>query len=145
MIENRSNDKIGKWAVIRKGFLQDDRAVTGLEKLWLKSRAFSNRNCCIQCREWDDDPIGMADMIWRNSTPDPIIYDIDYSWGGGWGMPQLAKALRERGLWIDTAVMCDPVYRSPRLTMRWRSLINKGPLTPKIVIPPNVRKIIWFR
>jgi len=145
MIDERSNDKIEKWFILRKGLWQDDRKVTGLENLWLKSRAFSNRCCCIQCREWDDDPIGMANMIWRNSTPDPIIYDISYSAGGGHGMPALAKALQERGLFIDTAVMCDPVDLSTLVFMHWRSLINRGPLAPKIIIPPNVRKIIWFR
>lgn len=137
--------KIPKWCILHPGYNQDRNRVTGLELIWLDGRKESDEETCIQYREWNDDHEGMADMIWRNSPSDVIIKIISYSWGGGWGAIQLARALLRRGLRVAVIVACDPVYRSPYLIMRWRSLINRGPLAPKIIIPRNVDRVIWFR
>lgn len=139
------SDLIHTWHILRSGKWQDRREVTGIEKLWLEARDQSGPGVCVQYREWDDDPDGMANLIWRNSPPDVTINDYDYSYGGGWGFTQFARALLRRGLRIATAVMCDPVYCPPLAIMRWRSLVNRGPLAPKIVIPRNVDRIVWFR
>ena len=136
---------IDLWIILISGFTEDLRSVTGTEKLWSKLRGQSAPQTCVQHRLWKDDWEGFASMIFRNSVEAPRIVVGAYSWGGGWGFTQLAANLGSCGLKIAHAVLADPVYRSPLHVMKWRSLINRGPLAPKIRIAENVEKVTWLR
>ncbi len=134
------------------GFTQTIAYLVGMLKLWRQLREMSSEDrfiCHPQrwCANWAD----IADFIHaitQNGGEKPTIYVVAYSWGGGWGFIRLAKELKKRGLHISKAVLCDPVYRSPLLPFGWltrlRTMINKGPLAPKIVIPSNVENVWHF-
>jgi hypothetical protein len=130
------------------GFTQTIGRNVGMIKLWRELRELSAEDRFIAhpqrwCANWSD----MAEFlhgITQNGGDKPTIYVAAYSWGGGWGFIRLAKELKKRGLHIAKAVLCDPVYRSRWHLLKWRSLVNKGPLAPKIVIPSNVENVWYF-
>src|SRR6185437_8047403 len=99
--------------------------------------------CRVELREWDADWQRVAEHVLLCAIAGdvrPQIKIYAFSWGAGWGFLQLARRLRERGLEVDAAVLSDPVYRSPLLIDRWRSLVGR----PKIVVPDNVHQVDWF-
>lgn len=134
------------------GFTQTIGRNVGMIKLWRQLRDMTSEDRFIErpqrwCSNWAD----TADFIHgisQNGEKKPTICVAAYSWGAGWGFIRLAKELKKRGLRIDKAVLCDPVYRSPLLPFGWltriRSLINSGPLAPRIVIPSNVENVWYF-
>jgi hypothetical protein len=68
-----------------------------------------------------------------------------YSWGAGYGATKFAKELRRLGMQIQTMVLCDPVYRSPLVGFRWRSLLSRGSVfAPTVYIPENVGEVFSF-
>ena len=76
------------------------------------------RDVLVYIREWNTDWESFAKEI--NSIEPTEVLVCAYSWGGGFGMPQLAKRL----LAPVTCVLCDPVYRSKTLVGRCRSTEN---------------------
>jgi hypothetical protein len=93
---------------------------------------------------WCDDFDKVAEHIWvlseRYSTSARVcIYA--YSWGAGWGAMQFAKALKKRGIPVSVMVLSDPVYRHPRITLRWLALMRSW---VAIKVPSNVREVYHF-
>lgn len=133
---------IAVWHVVITGFMQTLREPTGGQQLWDEIRRAQPGPPALLL-PWNADWQGVADLIWRFRPLDrpPRVYVYAYSFGGGWGFPQLARELAEREIEIEHAVLADAVFRP-----RWRLL---APLSltpwPKIVAPPNVRKVSWFR
>lgn len=130
------------WHVPICGFTQSLAAPTGIELLWqsLRREHHNGRVCVLdpQCwnRRWED----LAEFVWRfrpAATPRIAVYA--YSWGAGWGFVQFAKALRRRGLIVDVAVLCDPVYRHGWIG-NWRALWPAS----TIRVPCNVSCVHWL-
>jgi hypothetical protein len=91
----------------------------------------------IRKLEWNSDWNAVADMIADICQFDSTVSVYAYSWGAGYGARKLAKFLAERGICINTAVLCDPVYRSRFLPFRFLALTR----FPKIKWPANVLNI----
>lgn len=130
-----------KWIVPISGFTQSIKSGTGFDRLWKKLRTLSGPDIVVVtpqrwCAKFDH----LAEFIFRHSQPDPpTVIVAAYSWGCGYGALALFKELRKRGIKVDHAVLCDPVYHS--WTRPWRALI----FSEGIVIPSNVREVTWFR
>ena len=124
--------------IIISGFTQTLRAETGSERLWLQLRKHSTPGRMVIMREWRADWRGVAEHLSRVCTSTPVIRVYAYSWGGGWGFIRLSRELEKRGLVVASAVLCDPVYRSPWLP-EW---LPVNPLSmmrfPKIRVPGNL-------
>ena len=127
--------------------------MTGSDKLWDRMRPLSSPETTILTpQEWKFDAAAMANWLHRHlPQKDHTILVAAYSWGGGWGFPQLAKECDKRGLRIRMAVLCDPVYRSPYFIGKWKSMVNRndwysvgGILAPKIKVPASVDEVAWF-
>lgn len=127
------------------GFTQTTKNPTGLETLWQMLRELSSPTDSVQGpASWKDDPEAKAGLVGRNTELDAKINVFAYSWGAGWFFPRFAQALQRWGRSIDNVVLCDPVYRSPRLLFRGRSLLNRV-WAPSIRIPSNVRRVQIYR
>jgi len=111
---------------------------TGSRELWRKLRMerdlCDGRDVLVELKEWDTDWKDYAKYI--NSLNPPEVLVCAYSWGGGFGMPQLCKRL----VAPVTCVLCDPVYHSPTLLGRWKAFFDRW----KIKIPKNVRVVRWL-
>ena len=118
---------------------------TGSKRLWRKmciaDDLHANRDVVILLREWKSDWKDYAKYI--NSLEPTEVLICAYSWGGGFGMPQLAKRL----VAPVTCVLCDPVYRSKTLIGRWAAFCDW-----KIKVPENVtvvahliQKAKWYQ
>ena len=128
------------------GFTQDTSRVTGIEKIWRELRLRSSADTWVLPPQvWNADWRALANLIRNNAQQDAEIVIVAYSWGAGHGFVTLAKELDKHGLVIQEAILADPVYRSPRTLLRWRSLVNRGPLAPTIKIPQNVGGVFWTR
>jgi hypothetical protein len=95
----------------------------------------------VYLREWNIDWEGFAKEI--NSLEPTEVLVCAYSWGGGFGMPQLTKRL----VAPVTCVLCDPVYRSITPVGRWMAFMDW-----KICVPENVsvvahliQKAKWYQ
>lgn len=146
---------IADWHICISGYRQHEGQFTGLHCAWLALRNLSTPKCCVELRKWDSDWRGLAELIWltrpdsdptrpsatvpgwhgRREQPRVNIYA--YSWGVGYGFVRLAKALGRRGITVDNAVLCDPVYRSRLVSARWLAFTG----WPSITIPPNVLNV----
>ena len=120
-----------KAIIIISGFTQKMHQDTGSRQLWRKMHVAddlcANRDVLIALKEWDSDWKQYAKYI--NSLKVSEVLICAYSWGGGYGMPQLAKRLKAP----VTCVLCDPVYRSKTILGRWAAFCDW-----KINIPVNV-------
>ena len=128
---------MSKIIIVISGFTQQMHQNTGSRRLW--------RNLCIErdlcatkgvevhLKEWNSDWKDYAKFI--NSLKPSEVLICCYSWGGGFGMPQLSKRLQ-----CDVSVVaCDPVYHSPTLFGRWWALFDR-----KIRLPKNVSVVGWL-
>ncbi len=98
-------------------------------------------------RNWSDDWIGLAARAARDGVTRAIIFG--YSWGGGWGAPNLAKHLGKFNVRVIHIGLCDAVYRPtwlptwlPANIFAFRALV---PSWPKIRIPAHVEEIRAIR
>lgn len=80
--------------------------------------------------------IAMETEEWENVR----IVAFCFSYGGGWGFLQLARELGKRDLNIETAVLCDAVYRSRWFIGKWLAFVD----WPMIRVPDNVCRVIPF-
>jgi hypothetical protein len=87
----------------------------------------------VELKEWDSDWKSYAKYI--NSFEPTEVLVCAYSWGGGFGMPQLCKRL----VAPVTCVLCDPVYHSPTIFGRWWALFDRT-----IKVPKNVTVKRWL-
>jgi hypothetical protein len=125
-----------KIIVVISGFTQKRFQNTGSRQLWRK--LCIERDMCrcsntfVDFREWDSDWSSYARFI--NSMNPSEVLICCYSWGAGYGMPQLAKRLKCN----VEVVACDPVYRSPTPLGRWMAFSDH-----EIKIPKNVSIVGW--
>jgi hypothetical protein len=136
-----------KWLVPLMGFRESAARRTGMERLWAELRRYASPSCTVLSPwEWRDNMRSLAAFICRNSpgTP-PRLFVFAYSWGGGYAFPRLAAECDRLGVVIETACLCDPVYRS-RILPPWLPL---NPLSllrgRRIVVPASVQAVFWVR
>ena len=125
-----------KVIVVISGFTQKNHQNTGSKQLWRELRLLDDlcegQDSLIQLKEWDSDWKAYAKYI--NSLEPTEVLICCYSWGGGYGMPQLSKRLQ-----CDvSAVVCDPVYYSPTIFGRWWALFDG-----RIKLDKNVKVVGW--
>jgi len=129
------------------GFTESANSRTGIEKIWADLRCLASpRVTVLMPWEWHDDMRSLAAFINRNSPGSvPRIFCFAYSWGAGYAFPRLARECERLGLTIETACLCDPVYRSGLLP--WWLPLNPLSLTrrPQIGIPSSVERVHWVR
>lgn len=132
---------IRKWHVPIMGFQQGINRITGFDILWRKLRAYADSETSVVTpQRWSGRFDALAEFIWR-MQPDPTSPQINiysYSWGCGRGFIQLSRELDKRGLQVQNAVLCDPVYYS--WWRPWRAMV----MSPPITIPRNVLNVEWF-
>lgn len=124
------------------GFRQDDGPKSGLAKLHGKLiERYPGRNHVypVALRTWDDDMWTLAAHI-VDRDPDVTVV-VGYSYGCGWGTPQLAEALAQYGRKIDLLCAIDPVPRFRFLPAKAISLTRWG----KYKVPHNVIDCIYWR
>ena len=93
---------------------------------------------------WCDDWSKIAEHIWVLSErydDDAQVCIYAYSWGAGWGAMQFAKALKKCGVDVVIMVLSDPIFRHPRICLRWLALTKSW---RAIKVPSNVREIYHF-
>ena len=125
-----------KVIIIISGFTQKTYQKTGSRHLWRKIHLLDDlcaeSDVLIDLKEWDSDWSYYAKFI--NSLNPESVFIACYSWGGGFGMPELAKDLE-----CDVSVVaCDPVFRSKTPFARWMAFADK-----KIKLSDNVSIIGW--
>ncbi len=126
-----------KCIVVISGFTQKNHEDTGSHELWLNLHMerdlLVGTDVKIFLREWDSDWKAFSKFI--NSLDPTEVLVCAYSWGGGFGMPQLCKRL----VAPVTCILCDPVFRSKTLVGRWASFCDW-----KIKVPDNVTVVKHF-
>ena len=121
-----------KAIVVISGFTQKNHQNTGSRQLWRELRMERDvmrvgKDALVYLREWNTDWKAFAEEI--NILEPTEVLVCAYSWGGGFGMPQLCKRL----VAPVTCVLCDPVFRSKTLIGRWAAFCDW-----KIKVPDNV-------
>lgn len=111
---------------------------TGSRQLWRELRLerdlCDGRGVLVELKEWNTDWEDYAKYI--NSLEPSEVLVCCYSWGAGFGMPQLTKRL----VAPVTCVVCDPVYHSPTILGRWKAFFDRW----KIKVPKNVTVVRWL-
>ena len=99
----------------------------------------------VQLLEWNEDPEGWARHVAaRTKGPDDKILVCAYSYGGGWWFRLFAEKLKHIGIKVNTAVLCDPVYRRPWYSrwLQWRAVTKWWP--QELEYPDNIKRIVHF-
>ena len=106
----------------------------------------------VWIHRWNEHWAEMAQRIWWLGQYHEREIEVGiyaYSWGAGWGFIQLAKELRELGITVKHAVLCDPVYRHNYPLGNWRAFSNHPLLSwcmrTKIIVPDNVKEVFVYR
>jgi pimeloyl-ACP methyl ester carboxylesterase len=137
-----SPEHIVRWRILISGFLQHLGEPSGMDALFvaLDEEVWYGGRTRTELRCWNDRWPGLAEFVWRHRPPnnglDVCIFG--YSWGGASSM-LLARELGRRGIAVRAMVLTDAVYRNWWLP--WRVFCR----WPKIVVPPNVREVFWYR
>ena len=137
---------LSAWHIVICGFTQGIGRRTGSHTLWMAlNQSLSDAKTAVLLYPWHSRWSDVAEMVAVSSDTagPPKICVYAYSWGAGYGFVQLAKQLRRRGLSIDQAVLCDPVYKSPLWSLAWLSLVHQW-LGLAIHVPANVRHVQHF-
>jgi hypothetical protein len=126
-----------KVIVVISGFTQQMHQNTGSRQLWrelcMERDLMTTGDTIVRLKEWNSDWKAYAKFI--NSLAPTEVLVCCYSWGGGFGMPQLCKRL----VAPVTCVACDPVYHSPTVFGRWWALFDRS-----IKVPKNVTVKRWL-
>lgn len=138
---------ISKRHICISGFLQDKSVKNGLDEIYLSLLKYSSPSTVVSMCSWRDDWDAFAEFIFR-TAPDDLDVDVrvySYSWGCGYGFIRLANELRERGIRIKYAVLCDPVkyykfLKTRLLLSKWGVLDD-----PKIRVPDTVDEVWYIR
>ncbi|MEM0964806.1 MAG: hypothetical protein AAGJ81_01475 [Verrucomicrobiota bacterium] len=128
------------WILCISGFTETIGEHTGTARLWKQLRKLSSPETSVQLFEWDENWRKKAAFIAEHSDPDVRILVCAYSWGAGYGFRKLARHLQHYDIAIETAVLCDPIYRSRTLFLRWLAFVPGLPIR----IPTNVREVFYF-
>lgn len=137
---------IGKRLICISGFTQSKARPNGIEALWLKLLHYERHGIRVSYMPWNSDWSGFAEHVFRTAHGTLLHLDVRcfcYSWGCGHGFLSLAREFRKRGMQIRFAVLSDPVYfyRWAIWRSMWSPLLGK----PKLVIPPNVKRVWHYR
>lgn len=139
-----TNAPILSWHICISGFTQRENSLHGIVRLWRDLHGkLESAESVVSLRTWNSRWADLAEhilLIQQNQGQAIRIAVYAYSYGAGWGLVQFAKQLRRRGLWVDVAVLADPVYRSPWLLFRWLAMTSWRQVT----IPSNVKLVRWF-
>lgn len=138
---------IKRWIIVISGFTERLGDSTGTRKLWRTlRRCHVDEQTAVLVFTWRDDWEQIAEFIFQESQNGnrPQIVVAAYSWGAGHGFIELAYELGRRGLIVDRAVLCDPVYYSwlPLWLARFVKAISPR---SQITVPRNVEHVVWFR
>ncbi|MEO0966233.1 MAG: hypothetical protein AAFY08_14080 [Planctomycetota bacterium] len=124
------------------GFTETVGANTGIAAIWSALRSLSSPRVFVHSPlAWDDNAEERAAFLASVTDADSVIAIYAYSWGAGWGATRLCEALERRGRRVALLVMIDPVYRSPLLIGRFRSLMNRV-WAPVITLPDSVERVV---
>lgn len=125
---------MSKAIAIIGGFTEKDFDLTGSRKLYneLQVRFPKQR---VEFAQWKEGK-ALGEYFTSVGVSEALVGA--YSWGGGYGLPELAKAFEGN----VTAILCDPVYRSRFPWMRWRALTHYW--IPTIKFSDNVSVLHWF-
>ena len=125
--------------IVFSGFHQKWGEDTGSEKLYENFKQFANfggHNDIVMVfkREWHD----WEELAsWLNDHDVSECFVCAYSWGAGYGLSKFAKAFSG----AISCVLCDPVFRSKYLWMRWLAILaDKTIEYPKNV---TVKKVFY--
>ena len=132
--------RISDWVILGMGFTQNIGRDNGATKVWFSLRHLRGETKeVLPPQRWNANAKWIAAFIAENSTTDPIIRVVSYSWGCGCFFLRLAKELGKRGLKIARAVLCDPVYYG--FGRWWRAFC----FSRAIRIPENVVEVWRLR
>lgn len=129
------------WIICIAGFSEKRGAHTGTSRLYMRLREWTAPETTVRFWLWDEDWRDRAAHIARVSPPDARILVCAYSWGAGHGFVRLSRALQRLGRRVETAVLCDPVYRSRTLLGRWLAIVP----WLRVRVPANVDDVLWLR
>lgn len=133
-----------EWWVLISGFRQSRGEATGLQKLYMKLVDIRTASTPMFMEHWNSRFDQLAQLIWRSSVDDdirPVIRVAAYSWGCGHGFVEFANALNERGLSVNTAVLCDPVFHQWWRPHRAMIPVSWASLRKPIEVPGNVGEV----
>lgn len=109
---------------------------TGIVAIWDELRSLSSPEVFVHPPlAWNVNAEERAAFLASVTDADTAIVIYAYSWGAGWGATRLSAALERRGRRVALLFMIDPVYRSPWLIGRFRSLMNR--VWPPVIRLPN--------
>lgn len=134
-----------KVIIVISGFTQKRYQKTGSRQLWRKLHLLDDLcaepDVLIDLKEWNAGWGSYAKFI--NSLSPSEVFVCAYSWGGGFGMPELTKRL----VAPVTCVLCDPIYRSKTLLTRWAAFLDWRIYVPKnvTVVGHLIQKAKWWR
>ena len=132
--------------IVASGFTQEryDPASNGCARLYRSlRRAHVSETTEVWFREWHEQPRNFARYVAKYSGKRDRVMIAAYSYGCGWWFRRFAERLVREGQRVDTAVLCDPVYRrDPAMRwMQWRAVLG-GPQTLRL--PPNIERVVHF-
>lgn len=117
------DNKIKTWILVISGFRQTYKADDGSDELYYKLHKYNSPTVRVERLTWKENWRQWAGWIEKNSTSGTKILVFAYSYGAGHGYRKLAKYLARLNVKVYFAVLCDPVYRSWLLILRWLALI----------------------
>lgn len=139
-----SCSSIRQWHVVISGFLQRQGHPNGMLRLAMQlHRQYASNDCMVELRLWQEDMKGLAEKIWLTRPADsrpPRVKIYGYSWGGAAAL-QLAEQLWDRSIDVEYVVLSDAVYRHRYWLGNWRAC---WPFS-SLIVPPNVRRVAWYR
>ena len=97
----------------------------------------------IWLQHWKSDWRSIAEHVWligQNYKEEVQVCIYAYSWGAGYGAMQFAKYLDKSNIKVRVMVLSDPVYRNPRLLLRWLAFVPGM----KIKVPKNVEEVFSY-
>lgn len=131
------------WVFVITGFLQSRGTRSRMIALWKQAHDVLNHpEIVVALRHWNCDWEAEAEFVYRLSSTRTRVVTFAYSYGAGWGVPQLAEHLAGRGVDVTRAILSDPVHRHPSILCRWTSLF---PGLIPVSIPENVHHVESYR
>jgi hypothetical protein len=106
---------------------------------FLEVKFHDRRREFVALRTWNSDAEATAAQIAARKPRKVIV--VGYSYGCGWGLPQLAQALGAWGVGVDLALLVDPVPRWTWLPLKWLALTRWGVYR----VPVNVGRVHYWR
>tara|TARA_R110000803_G_scaffold210718_2_gene283404 strand:- start:27608 stop:28213 length:606 start_codon:yes stop_codon:yes gene_type:complete len=136
---------IKRWIICISGFMQTRSTYGGIPALWHELHTnYTQPGVVVYPAPWASDWAHLAEWIERRSDPDqhPRIDVFAYSWGVGFGLVNLAKYLKRRGMHIDNAVTSDGVACvGPKYVRAVLAYCPEG----RLDVGDNIRRVVSYR